>query len=267
MPIHATAIVDPAAEIDSSAEIGAYAIVEKDVRILAGARVYPHAYIAQGTTLGERCEVHPFAVVGHLPQDLKFEGASSYTRIGEATIIREHATIHRGTMPGSTTVVGRGCFIMSAGHIGHNCTVGDHVTMANGTMLAGHVEIGDRAFLSGNAMVHQFVRVGELVIASGGARVTNDVPPFMTVCPTGVVGPNVVGLRRAGLTSEERHEIRRAYKTLYRTGLPFSKAIELVAEMVQTAPGRRLMDFLRSPSKRTYMSYKGVGRPEAQVAE
>lgn len=253
MAIHPTAIVDKTAEIDPTADIGAYAVIERNTRIGAGTHLYPHAYLAEGTTLGERCQIHPFAVVGHPPQDLKFTGEPSYTEIGDDTVIREHATVHRGTVPGSTTKLGRRCFLMATAHVGHNCVLGDDVIMVNGALLGGHVQVGDRAFFGGNTGLHQFVRVGELVMVAAASRLVNDVPPFMLVGLTGVAGPNVVGLRRAGLSSAERHELRECYRVLYRSGLPFRRAIERVAEMVATDPGRRLVAFLHSPSKRGYV--------------
>jgi UDP-N-acetylglucosamine acyltransferase len=254
MSIHATAIVDKSADIDPTAEIGAYAIVEHDVHIGAHARLWQHAFVAQGTTLGQGCEVHPFAVVGHAPQDYHFKGEPSYTRVGDETVVREGASIHRGTFPGSTTVVGRGCLIMATGHVGHNCIVGDHVIIANSGLLSGHIEVGDRAFISGNASVHQFVRIGELVMIAGGVRAVRDVPPFMMVGPGGIVGPNVVGLRRAGMSSEERMDVRRCYRALYRTDLQFSAAVRHVAEIARTNAGRRIVEFLGAPSKRGFVS-------------
>ena len=256
MAIHPTAIVDKTAEVDPTAEIGAYAVIENDVRVGPQTRIYPHAYVAQGTTLGRACQIHPFAVVGHLPQDLKYDGGPSYTQIGAETVIREHATVHRGTERESTTIIGARCFIMSAGHVGHNCVVGEDVIIVNGGLLAGHVEMGRRAFVSAGAKVHQFVRIGELVMLRGGSLATNDVPPFMTLGPPGVIGPNVVGLRRAGLDSDERQEIRWAYKTLYRSGLLFREAIDQVAETVKRDPGRRLVEFLRAASKRGFAGFR-----------
>lgn len=267
MPIHPTAIVDPTADIHPSAEIGAYAVVEQNVRIGPETRLYPHAYVSAGTTLGARCQIHPFAVVGHLPQDVKYSGEPSFTEVGDETVVREHATIHRGTMPGSTTVVGRRCFIMSTGHVGHNCVVGDEVVVANGGLLAGHVQVGNRAFISGNVAIHQFVRVGELTILGGRlTAIGKDAIPFMHVEMPGPIGPNVVGLRRAGLTAEERQEIRACYRILYRSGLRFPVAIERVAETARTAPGRRLVEFLRAPSKRGFLPLKRRGRPDEDDA-
>jgi UDP-N-acetylglucosamine acyltransferase len=269
MPLFETAIIAAGTEIDPTAEIGAYAVVERNVRIGAETRLYAHAYVAEGTTLGRGCQIHPFAVVGHLPQDLKFPGEPSYTEVGDETVVREHATIHRGTVPGSTTVVGPRCYIMSTSHVGHNCVVGAGVVIVNGGLLAGHVQVGDRAFISGNAGVHQFCRIGELAMLAGAMRVPRDVPPFMLVGLPGVVATNVVGLRRAGFSAAERLELRQCHRLLYRSHLPFAEAIERVAETVQTEPGRRLVAFLRSPSKRGYLGYRrrrGGPEPDEELA-
>lgn len=254
MPIHPTAIIDRSAEIDPSADIGAYSVVEQNVRVGPRVRLYAHTYVSEGTALGADCQVHPFAIVGHPPQDLKFTGEPSFTEVGEGSVLREHVSIHRGTVPGSTTVVGRRCFVMSAGHIGHNCVVGDDVVIASGAVLGGHAVVGDRAFISGNAALHQFVRVGELCMVAGVVAVLQDVPPFMTVGrPPHVTGPNVVGLRRAGLSNEERQEIRHCHRLLYRSGVPLPKAIAQLGDHIRTDPGRRLLEFLQAPSKRGLM--------------
>jgi UDP-N-acetylglucosamine acyltransferase len=267
MPIHPTAIVDKHAEIDSSADIGAYAIIEAGVKIGAETKIYPHAYISEGTTIGQRCQIHPFAVVGHHPQDLKWEGTPSYTRIGDRTVIREGASVHRGTVPESTTIVGNDVYLMATSHVGHNCVVGDDVILANGAMLGGHVQVGRRTFVGGDVPIHQFVRVGELAMLAGGLRVISDVPPFMMVGREGLAGPNVVGLRRAGFSREERLEIRAAYKMLFRSGLLFRATLEQVAATVKTDPGHRLIEFLRAPSKRGIMGFRGRGREAARDVE
>jgi UDP-N-acetylglucosamine acyltransferase len=255
MPIHPTAIVDSSAEVDPSAEIGPYAIVEAHVRIGADVHIYPHAYVSQYTTLGARCQVHPFAVVGHYPQDLKWKRERSYTEVGDDTVLREGVTVHRGTEPESKTVVGPRCYFMAYSHVGHNCTVGSDVIMANGALLAGHVRVGERAFLSGNAVVHQFCRVGELAMLGGNATISQDVMPFMLVrAPYHVLGPNVVGLRRAGYDAAARHELRRCYRLVYRDGLSLPNVIAQMSTFVQTDPGRRLLAFLQAGTKRGYVS-------------
>lgn len=250
MKIHPTAVVDKSAELGEGVEVGPYAVVEGDVRIGTGSRLWPHSFVGRGTTLGPRCQVHPHALVGHEPQDVKFKGEPTYTEIGEDTIIRELATVHRGTAPGSRTVIGKRAYLMATSHVGHNCTLGDDVKVANGALLSGHVAVGDGVFVSGLCVVHQFVRIGELVMFQGGTKVTMDVPPFMMVTSTGPRSTNVIGMRRAGFSNDERAEIREAFKLLYRSELGFRAAIERVAELVRTPPGRRLLEFLRAPSKR-----------------
>ncbi len=251
MPVHPTAIIHPDARIDATADIGPYVIIDGPVQIGPHTRVYAHAYLAGWTQIAADCQIHPHAVIGHLPQDLAHDGSVSYCRIGEGTIIREGASVHRGTGAGTETVVGKRCYLMANAHVAHNCRVGDDVKMANGALLAGHVRVDDGAFLSGGAVVHQFVRIGELAMVRGNARTAMDVPPFsMTDSEGRVVGLNAVGVRRAGFSEAERNELKKAIRTLYRTGLPFRKAVESIAESLQTAPGRRLVCFLREPSRR-----------------
>lgn len=251
MAIHQTAIVDPRAEIDPTVEIGPYVVIEGPVRIAAGTRVYPHVFINGWTQIGANCAIHPGAVVGHLPQDLKYEEGESYCRIGDDTVIREGVTIHRGTQAGSATVVGRRCFIMAGAHVGHNCHLGDDVKLANAALLGGHVGVGDGAFLSAGVGVHQFVRIGALVMVGGHVKLTMDVPPYFLVDQDGeCLGVNSVGLRRAGLGPDEREDIKRAYRILYRSEGSFSQAIEQLAAAVTTDSGRRILAFVRQPSKR-----------------
>ena len=257
MPIKTTACVDKSAEIDSTASIGAYAIIEAGVKIGPNTQVFPHAYISEGTTIGERCQIHPFAVVGHHPQDVKWDGAPSYTVIGDGVVIREGAQVHRGTEPDSTTRIGNRVYMMANSHVAHNCTIDEEVIIANGALLSGHIHVGPKAFISGNVVIQQFARIGELAMLGGGIRIPNDVPPFMMVVPEGVVGVNLVGLRRAGMSREERQELRKAYKTLFRTDRPFKDVVAEVVETMQTEPGRRLAEFLKAPSNRGVMRYRG----------
>lgn len=264
MPIHPTAIVDKSAEIDASAEIGAYAIIESGAVIGEESHVYPHAFVGSAARIGRAVQIHPFAVVGHHPQDVKWDGSPSFAHIGDETIIREHASIHRGSEPGSATTVAARCFIMSAAHVAHNCSVADDVVIASGAVLGGHVQVGERAFIGGNAAVHQFVRVGELVMLGGLHRAISDLPPFMTFGDDGVQAVNVIGLRRAGFTPVERDEIRACHRTLYRSGLLFQAAIDKVERSVRTEPGRRLVAFLRGPAKRGFARYTRRNRPERQ---
>lgn len=256
MPIHPTAVIDKHAEIDATADIGPYAIIERGVKIGAGTRIWPHAFIGEGTTIGERCKIHPFAVVGHHPQDLAWKETPSYTVIGDETVIREHASVHRGTPPETTTVLGKRCFLMSTAHVAHNCVLGDDVKMSNGSMLGGHVHVGDKVFVS-SAGVHQFARIGEMAMLGGLSRVAGDVPPFVTVMPAGVIGLNVIGLRRNGISADQIAELRSLYKMIYRSGRVMRAAIGEAATIAKTVAGRRFVEFLQAPSKRPLLRYFG----------
>ncbi len=266
MPIHPTAIVDKKAEIDPTADIGPYVIIDGPVRVHAGTKVMAHAYLTGWTEIGRDCRIHPGAVVGHEPQDLAFTGLESYCRIGDETIIREMATIHRGTDPGSATEIGKRCFLMAASHVAHNCIVGDDVKLANCGLLAGHVHVGNGAFISGNTVVHQFVRVGELVMISGGAAVGMDLPPFMMAAGRNqCVNINLIGLRRAGFLQDQIKEVRQAFRLLFRSGLPLNKALDRLAESVSTDAGRRIVEFIREPSKRGILpGRRSYESPEAE---
>ena len=251
MPVHPTAVVDRLAEIDSSADIGPYAIIDGPVRIGPDVRVYPHAFISGNTQIGARCQIHPGAVVGHLPQDLAFTGGDTFCRIGEDTVIREHAQVHRGTEPGSSTIVGNRCFIMAAGHVGHNCRLEDDVKIVNCALLAGHVHVGKGTFVGGAAAIHQFVRIGELAMIAGQARVLMDIPPYFLADQSGkCAAVNTVGIQRAKFTSEQQDDVKRAFRTLYRSGRPFRDAIVDLAEQVRTDAGRKIKEFVSAPSRR-----------------
>ena len=204
------------------------------------------------TEIGAGCVIHANACVGDTPQDRAFSGARSFCRIGADTVIREGVTVHRGTAPESATEIGQRCLLMANSHVGHNCHIGDDVVIVNGAVLGGHVNVGPRAFLSGLTGFHQFVRIGELAMIGGVAKIVMDVPPFFMVgddgqCCTGV---NTVGLRRAGLGPDVRDELRSAYRLLYRTGLLFRAAIVEMERQVSTDAGKRLVQFLKAPSRR-----------------
>lgn len=251
MSIHSTALVDSRADVDSSAEIMAYAVIDGPVKIGAETKVYPHTFVTGCTEIGRNCQIHPGAVIGGMPQDRAFAGGESYCRIGDETIIREGVSIHRGTQPGTATEIGQRCFLMGNAHIGHNCQLGDDVTIANGALLAGYVEVGSRVFISGNAAVHQFVRIGELVMVGGLTKVTQDVPPFFMADGDGAcVGVNSVGLKRAQFSKEERADIKQGYSLIYRSSYGLREAVQVIGKELTTDPGRKLFEFLTQTSKR-----------------
>jgi UDP-N-acetylglucosamine acyltransferase len=251
MAIHPTAIIDPQAQIAASAEIGPYVTIQGPVKIGEHVKVYPNAYLAGWTEIGDHCEIHPGAVVGHLPQDFHYKGERSYCRIGAGTIIREFASIHRGTQPESWTTLGENCFILGYAHIGHNCELGNNVKVYNCVALSGHVTVGDNAIVSGYSLVHQFARIGEYVMIGGGTRLTKDVPPYMKALhESECMGHNSLGMRRSGQFSrEEMLEVRDAYRLLFRSGLPFRKAAAQLAQQVKTRTGRKILDFVNAESK------------------
>jgi len=253
MAIHPTAVIDPKADIDPSVEIGPYVIIEGPVKIGANTTVRAHAFINGWTEIGERCDIHPFTVVGHYPQDFHYHGERSYCKIGNGVIIREGATVHRGTQPESSTIIGDECFLLAYAHVGHNCILGRGVKAYNMTAVSGHAEIGDNAIISGYGLIHQFVRIGKLAFISGTARVKMDVPPFMTAFgESTIVQYNIVGMRRAGYSKEDIAEIRQAHRILYRSGQLFSKSIAQLADTVKTKAGKELLEFLQHDSDRGF---------------
>lgn len=249
MPIHPTAIIDPQAKVPKTADIGPYVIIEGPVEIGDNVKLYPHVYVSGWTQLGDRCIIHPGAVIGHLPQDFHYKGERSYCRIGAGTIIREFASVHRGTQPESWTTVGENCFILGYAHIGHNCELANGVKIYNNTLVAGHAVIGENSIVSGNVVVHQFARVGEYVMVGGSTRIFKDIPPYMKVLyESQCVGYNAIGLRRSEkFTKEEINDVRTAYSAIFRSALPFRKAVESFSAV--TRAGRNILDFINAPSK------------------
>ncbi len=226
--IHPTAIVDPTAEVDDAAEVGPFCIVGKDVRIGAGTRLLSHVTICDHVRIGENNVIHMGTVIGNDPQYVGFDSSLvSYTVLGHENHIREYVTIHRSIVAEGETRLGNKNFLMATSHVAHDCRLGDQVVMANGVLLGGHVNVGDRAFLSGHCAVHQFVRIGTLAMISGLARVTKDAPPYtLNEGDSYVLGINVVGLRRAGIPSETRNALSRAYKVLFRSGLSIPNGLQ-----------------------------------------
>ena len=231
MSIHATAVVDAKAEIDAEVEIGPYVVIEGPVKIHHGTRVMAHAYLTGWTEIGADNEIHPGAVLGNSPQDKAYQGQETYLKIGERNIFREYVQVHRGTSPGSATVIGNNNFLMATAHVGHNCQIADNVILANGALLGGYVEVGNNVFLSGNCVVHQFVRIGDYSIMRGLSGTSRDVPPFSIIDWQHTVrGVNVVGLKRAGFDDKRIRAIRQAFRTLFRKGRNLALAIKEVED-------------------------------------
>ncbi len=253
MAIHPTAIIDPKAELDADVEIGPYCVIEANVQVGAGCRLYHGVYLTGWTTIGENCELHPGCIVGHTPQDIKYGGERSFCRVGSNNIIREYVTIHRGTVPESETRIGDRCFLLAGAHVAHNCVVGNGVTIINNASLSGHVTVGDRVTVGGDVGVHQFVRIGTLAMIAGTACLHMDIVPFALVdIPGRVVGINRVGLRRAELPPEDVLEVRESFRTLYRSSMRWNDAVAKLADTVKTPSGKELVEFLQGETKRGY---------------
>ena len=246
-----TARVHPDAQIGPQVVIGEYAVIESDVTIGAHTRIEAHTFIKRWTTLGERNEISACTVLGTDPLDKNFTGARSYLRIGNGNKIREHYTISRGTAPESETVIGDENYIMTSGHIAHNCRIGNRTVIASCALVAGHVEVEDQAFISGGVAIHQYSKIGRLAMIGGITKVNKDVPPYFLygdvyVTPKGL---NLVGLRRAGFQPADIAALKQAYKILYRSNLTLTDALLRIEKEIQTDHARHLVAFIRS-SKR-----------------
>lgn len=251
MTIHPSAIIDPLAEIHPEAEIGPYVVVDGPVRIGRKSRVMAHATILGWSEIGEENEIHPGVILGDAPQDTAYQGAETYLRIGNHNVLREYVQVHRGTAPGSSTVIGNHNFLMVSAHVAHNCRLGDHITMANGALLGGYVEVGNRAFISAHCLVHQFVRVGELSLMRGLSGTSRDVPPYSIIDWQHTVrGVNVVGLKRAGFDERRIRKIREAFRILFRKGRNLSLAIKEIESNSEISTDlTALLDFIKSSQR------------------
>jgi UDP-N-acetylglucosamine acyltransferase len=223
------------------------AVVEDGVAIGAGCVIHPYVVLRAGTVLAERVTVHSFSVIGGEPQDLSFKPATpSGVRIGAGTVIREQSTVNRATVPGGATLVGEGCYLMATAHVGHDCSVGNKVILANGTMLGGFTEIGDNSFLGGGTGTHQFSRIGQGVIIAGGARVSLNIPPFVMAAERNdVVGLNLVGLKRRGVPREAIRELKDAFRAVYFTPGNIRKVAAQILETgsFKSAEAIRFLEF------------------------
>jgi len=244
--VHPTAIVAPDTELGAGVEIGPFTIVGPRVTIGAGTSVGPHA-VVEHTRLGAGCTVGAGSILGAVPQDVKYGGAETWLEVGDHTVVREYATLHRGTEARGATAVGSHCFLMTYVHVAHDCVIEDGVTIANMVQLAGHVHVEAHATISGLCPVHQFVRIGTYAYVGGGSRVPQDVPPYTTAVgnPLRLYGINTIGLTRAGFPSETRLALKRAYRLLFNSDLTTAEAVRrLRAEPGLGPEVRRLLDFL-----------------------
>lgn len=254
MKIHPTAIVDERAKLGAEVEVGPFSIVSAEAVIGDNCVIQSHVVIEGAVRMGTGNVVGHGSIIGSPPQDLSFQPQiRSQVEIGNANVIREHCTIHRGATEGSATVLGDGNFLMIGAHLGHDCKIGNGVVIVNSSLLAGHVRVDDRAFIGGGSRFHQGIRIGRVVMAEG--RFTKNLPPFLIAAKNQVFGVNILGLRRAGFSPQHRDEIKRAFKLLYTSGLNTKQALEKAAETDFGLVGREFFAFVAEAGKRGIVSY------------
>jgi UDP-N-acetylglucosamine acyltransferase len=242
-----TARVDPSANIGPRSRIGEYCVLEADVTIGADCLLEPYVYVKRWTTLGDHNEISSGTVLGTDPLDKNFGGARSYLIIGNGNKIREHYTISRGTQPESETRIGHGNYIMTSGHIAHNCRIGDNTVIASCALVAGYAEIESQAFISGGVVIHQFSRIGRLAMVGGNTRVNSDLPPFFLYSDFNVAakGVNIVGLKRAGFSADEIRLLKMVYRILFRSGLKQEEALRRIEADCNSEHARHVAEFVR----------------------
>lgn len=244
--------IHPNAKIGKNVKIGAFVTIEEDVVIGDGADIGPNVCILNGTRMGENCKIFPGAIIGSIPQDLKFEGENSILKIGNNVTIREYCTINRGTRANFSTEIGDNCLIMAYCHIAHDCVIGERCVLANCVNLAGHIEIGPKTTLGGLSAVHQFVRIGDHVMVGGGSLVRKDVPPYVKAArePLSYAGINSIGLRRRGFTNDQIHNIQDIYRILYIRGYNTTQAIGMIESTIDQTPEREnILRFIRDADR------------------
>jgi len=252
--IHPTAVVDPKAELGDGVVIGPYCVIGGDVKLGAGARLHSHVVVEGRTEIGVETQIFPFASIGMVPQDLKYQGEPSRLVIGNRNRIREYVTMNPGTEDGGmVTRIGDDCLFMVSSHVAHDCQVGDHVIMANNATLAGHVTVGDYAILGGLSAVHQFVRIGRHAIIGGMSGVENDVIPYGSVVGdrARLSGLNIIGLKRRNFANKEIHNLRTAYRMLFAEEGTMGERVDDVREMFgDNTVIMEIVEFMRANSQR-----------------
>jgi UDP-N-acetylglucosamine acyltransferase len=250
--IHPTAIVDSNAKLAGSVEIGPFSIIGPHVTIGEKTIMQSNVVIEGEVNIGHGNFIGHGAIIGAPPQDVSFSpDRRTKVEIGDDNIFREYCTIHRGSPDRSVTKIGDKNFVMSGAHIGHNCVIRNNVVIANNCLLAGHVQVDDGAFLGGGSTFHQFMHIGRLVMVQGSSAFGKDLPPFVVAAERNYVfGLNIVGMRRTGLSANDRREIKEAFKLVYLSGLNMSQALDKAATMTFGRAAREFLDFVASAKKR-----------------
>ena len=265
--IHPSAIIHPGAKLSPDVQVGPFVVIDGDVTLGPGCVLEPHVYLTGSTVIGANNRFFAGCVIGGAPQDLRYKDEITGVRIGDGNVFREHVTVHRSSVVGKETVVGSHNFLMANSHVGHNSQLGDHNILANGVLLGGHVAISDRVFLGGNAVVHQFTRLGSLSMMQGLSAISKDLPPFTVARGRNAVcGLNTVGMRRAGIGSAERLELRKLYQAIFRSGLGLRKAAQEAREKF-TSPSARLFLTFMEESARGICAERGRRSSESDAEE
>lgn len=248
--IDPTAIIDKHAELADDVTVGAYSVIGANVQIDSGTVIGPHAVIKGPTSIGKKNRIYQFTSIGEDPQDKKYAAEITRLEIGDRNTIREFTSMHRGTQQdNSVTRIGNDNLFMAYTHVAHDCIIGDHVIMANGASLAGHVHLNSHAILGGFTLVHQFTQIGQYSFAAMGSAITQDIPPYIMVGgkPTKPHGINSVGMERNGISSEDIRLIRNAYKLIYKMNLRLEDAIEKMEDLASDSPQLSdMISFLRN---------------------
>jgi UDP-N-acetylglucosamine acyltransferase len=256
--IHPTAIVDPKARIETSVKIGPHAVIGPEVEIGEGTVVDHHTFIEGHTRVGKNVRIHPYAALGGVPQDLKYDGEPCYLEIDDRTEIREFVTINAGTGNGPKTRLGKDCLLMAYSHVGHNTILGDGIVMANVATLAGHVVVDDFAIIGGLVGVHQFVRIGKMVMVGGCSKVVKDLPPYMLADgnPATIRSINKIGLKRKGVDDSVITAIKESFKALYKSGCNITNSVRKLRDIPDPCTElREILDFIEQ-------SQRGIARGE-----
>lgn len=266
--IHPTAVIHPKAQLAEDIEVGPYAVIDGNVSIGARTRVGAHVVIDGAVRIGEDNRIFPGVMIGLPPQDVSYRGAESWVEIGDRNQIREFATIHRPTQAHAFTRIGNDNFLMAYAHIAHNCQIENEVTIANAVGLGGYVHVESKAVIGGMTGVHQWVHIGRLAMIGGMSRINRDVPPYFLIegNPARVRGLNTVGLKRNGIAPESAafKELKKAYALLYRSAMPFTKAVEHLMQEASEDPLLHLSSFLQNaqrPGRRGLISGRGQNGP------
>jgi len=251
--IHPTAIVDPKAEIDSNVEIGPYSIIHADTFIGSGTVIESHVTVDSYVDIGPNCQIFSYASIGTVPQAIKFKGEKTYLKIGRNTVVREFATLNRGTeFGGGVTEVGENNFLMAYTHVAHDCKIGNGVILSNNATLAGHITLGDYVIVGGLTAIHQFVRVGAYAYIGGMSAVVKDIPPYVLAAGdrASLHGLNKVGLQRHGFSHSTVANLKKAYRIIFRIGLTVNEAVERVLAEVENIPEVvNLVNFIKSTQR------------------